>query len=401
VLVSLGYTIRPDLALFSLAFGAVLVAARWQAGWRARMELVAALGAIPVANQIFRMGYYGMLVPNTAVVKEASVAQWGSGWTYLADLVLPYALWVPALAVGLVLWTQLAADRAGGARLVAAARLAPALAALVYALYITRVGGDFMHARLLLPAVFGLLAPVGVRIAPHPLRRTRPAVAAAAVIAVWVVLAAFLLRPTYSGGSGQFTSGDTIEDERRTWQVLTGMEHPIRNDVRVRHTTGILPEDGRVVGVSAEHDFETVELPLETDLPVTAAGVFVQPAYAWGTGVYMIDTGGLAHPIGGHLEGLSGDRMGHQKFMDLAWQLAGFTPAGAVRSPDGELRLTADDLAAAERATRCGQLATYLEGIQDPLTPGRFLRNIVHSAANTALRVPTDPQAAAAELCGE
>jgi hypothetical protein len=93
--------------------------------------------------------------------------------------------------------------------------------------------------------------------------------------------------------------------------------------------------------------------------------------------------------------------MGHQKFMGLAWQLAGFTPAGAVRSADGELRLTAGDLAAAERATTCGQLATYLDGIQEPLTPRRFLRNIVDSVANTTLRVPADPRVAAAELCGD
>ena len=39
---------------------------------------------------------------------------------------------------------------------------APVVAGLVHALYITAIGGDFMHARLLLPAVFGFVAPVAV-----------------------------------------------------------------------------------------------------------------------------------------------------------------------------------------------------------------------------------------------
>jgi arabinofuranosyltransferase len=412
VLVSLGYTIRPDLALFSLAFGSVLLAARWSAGWRARAGLVAALGAVPVATQIFRMGYYGLLVPNTALAKEASVAQWDPGWRYLTDLFLPYALWVPVGLALVLVAVQAAGDRDRGARLAAAARLAPVVAGLAHLLYITRVGGDFMHARLLLPAVFGLLAPVGVTIGADALRRprlTRSGVVGtvAAVTAAWALLAAFQLRPTYSGGGDQFTSGDTIEDERRTWQLLTGMEHPIRNDVRVRHLvarSGGAPEDGVVLGAAVDLtdlDLTFVEAPLVTDLPVTAAGVFIQPAYAWGTDVYTIDTGGLAHPVGGHLHGLSGGRMGHQKFMTLPWQLAGFTPAGDVRAEDGEVHLTADELAAAERATTCGQLATYLDGIRDPLTPGRFLRNIVDSVANTTFRVPGDPHEAAAELCDE
>lgn len=403
-LVSLGYTIRPDLALFTIAFGAVLVAACRPSGWRRAAGVVAALAAVPVLNQVFRMGYYALLVPNTALAKEASVAQWSSGWRYLVDMVRPYALWVPAAGVAVVLWVQVAADRQYRAHLVTAARLAPVAASVAHALYITRVGGDFMHARLLLPAVFGLLAPVGI--ATRRCRtghRPRRLAAVAAATAVWVVPATFLLRPTYSGEGAAFTTGDTIEDERRTWQMFTGMEHPVRHDVRARlvaAAAGTAPEDGRVVGVAPDHDYELVAVPMRADAPATTAGVFLQPAYAWGTGVYMIDTGGLAHPVGGHLDQLAGDRMGHQKFLGLDWQLAEWAAARTVTSDDGRGLVSGESLAAAREAMTCGQLGAYIEGIRSPLTPGRFARNVLESFANTTMRVPADPRDARAELCG-
>src|SRR5262249_53922965 len=40
--------------------------------------------------------------------------------------------------------------------------LAPLLAAILHALYVIRVGGDFMHGRFLLPAFFALTLPVTV-----------------------------------------------------------------------------------------------------------------------------------------------------------------------------------------------------------------------------------------------
>lgn len=53
--------VRPELALMGgLALIMMLVAART---WRRRALIVAAGGALPVAYEIFRMGYYGLLVP--------------------------------------------------------------------------------------------------------------------------------------------------------------------------------------------------------------------------------------------------------------------------------------------------------------------------------------------------
>ena len=65
-----------------------------QLGW-----FLAGCLTLPVLSELFRMGYYGILVPNTALAKDAGGTYWSQGWNYLVDLVAPYWLWVPVLAV--------------------------------------------------------------------------------------------------------------------------------------------------------------------------------------------------------------------------------------------------------------------------------------------------------------
>ena len=96
----LSVLIRPELALIGgLALIMMLVAAR---GWRRRVLIVAVGGLLPVGYEIFRMGYYGLLYPSTALAKDASGSKWAQGFVYLANFNRPYLLWAPAiLLVGL------------------------------------------------------------------------------------------------------------------------------------------------------------------------------------------------------------------------------------------------------------------------------------------------------------
>lgn len=83
----------------------MLIAAR---GWRRRALIVVTGGLLPVAYQIFRMGYYGLLVPGTALAKDAAGDKWPQGMIYLANFNRPYLLWAPAmllLALGLLLYS--------------------------------------------------------------------------------------------------------------------------------------------------------------------------------------------------------------------------------------------------------------------------------------------------------
>ena len=83
----LSVLVRPELALIGgLALVMMLVAAR---GWRRRLLIVVAGGLLPVAYQIFRMGYYGLLVPGTALAKDASGKKWAQGFVYLANFNRP------------------------------------------------------------------------------------------------------------------------------------------------------------------------------------------------------------------------------------------------------------------------------------------------------------------------
>jgi arabinofuranosyltransferase len=80
----LGWLIRPELVLFSAAFVAIVLAAEWRhSDVRRRASVLGVALALPLAYQVFRMGYYGSLVPNTALAKEGSSTNWERGWRHL------------------------------------------------------------------------------------------------------------------------------------------------------------------------------------------------------------------------------------------------------------------------------------------------------------------------------
>ncbi|EON30933.1 hypothetical protein GTC6_20330 [Gordonia terrae C-6] len=188
--------IRPELAVLG---GLVLLLVFFAPlGWKMRLGVVVLAGALPVGYQIFRMGYYALLVPNPAVAKDASGAKWDQGFAYLTNLFGPYVLVLPAVLValaGVVLVVsgrmrttssdapvaEATTDRADAADADAtpswSSRLAGwsrrlqsstavvtvvVLAGIVLIVYWTRQGGDFMHGRVLLVPVFVTLLPLMV-----------------------------------------------------------------------------------------------------------------------------------------------------------------------------------------------------------------------------------------------
>ena len=99
LLVGLGPLVRPDLAILAAALFAVLLVLTAR-GVRDVLVLGAAAAALPLAYQVFRMGYYAALVPNTAIAKEGGAARWGQGVLYLLDFGGPYWLWLPLVVLG-------------------------------------------------------------------------------------------------------------------------------------------------------------------------------------------------------------------------------------------------------------------------------------------------------------
>ena len=180
---------------------------------RPRLASVAAFGGVFLAAwlpyAVWKVSYYGEFLPNTYYAKSAYLAWWDQGWTYVSLYFRRY--WVLALALpvaGCALvtraraWGRPRAATAGDADLALMAPVAvPAgngnslhalLLALVlglaYTTYVMRVGGDFMYARLLVPAapffVIALARGIELLLAGRPALHWAAAVAVAAGVAL-------------------------------------------------------------------------------------------------------------------------------------------------------------------------------------------------------------------------
>ncbi|MGV9825149.1 hypothetical protein [Gordonia sp. NPDC003429] len=210
--------VRPELTIIGGI--ALLVVFLAPLGWKMRIAVIVVAAVLPVGYQIFRMGYYALLVPNPAVAKDASGSKWHQGFVYLGNLFGPYLLVLPVIlavvaGVLLVVGNRLRADtrtdpdpeapdpeapdleapnpeapdleapdpeapdpasppasRRGlrtrlagwsqGLQTPTGVVVAILLAGLIVGLYWLRQGGDFMHGRVLLTPLFTLLLPVMV-----------------------------------------------------------------------------------------------------------------------------------------------------------------------------------------------------------------------------------------------
>ncbi|MEL3947351.1 MULTISPECIES: hypothetical protein [Streptomyces] len=403
--IGLGPLVRPDLALVS----AVFLGAQWLSARPSRRSALAgagAAGALPVAYEIFRIGYYGHLVPLPGVTKEASQSLWGRGLGYLDDFAGPYLLWVPALfVVAAVLPSGRARlfGRGGSARsgggtgpagtslphgtsVPLAPALAPVLAGVLCWAYVIKVGGDFMHARMFLPGLFLMVLPVFL------VPATRAWALAAAGVCVWAVVCAAVLRIGYEGRIGP----GGIADERGVYVRQNAAAHPVHHSFGGYRENAAYAREVRAAGRGHEAAL------FLSRTRVAAATPSVTGFYATlglnGTVVPLdgaaLDPIGLAYPLAAHSQRIDHARVGHDKWLPDEWVVA---DRGTADLPSG---LDPARVAAARRALSCGPLAELRAATRAPLTPGRFLRNAAGALERTAFRFPNDPVRAERELCG-
>lgn len=390
VLIGLGPLVRPDFALFSVAFAVAHVAASVdlrRVGWRA-------LGiglALPVAYQVFRMGYYGLVIPNTALAKEAGRSLWDRGWNYL-DVYLGSTLLLLVLGL-LVVVFALEAPESGATRRHAVVAVAPVVAGLLHTVYVVRVGGDFMYARLFLPATFALLCPF----AAFPLPRFRPvAWAAVGALSCTLVLTGGFRRwdpmvitddPTTPNVDGDLAV-DGIANERLVYRLLAGDDHPVTFDDYASYVEpplanlGILPRDGELVDLGGSGRFALSEQPM------LVAGSIGLVGYRY-LGTHVIDQLSLAEPLGAHMEAGVAGRPGHEKILSWEWLVARFA------EPSVDEPVVED----ARAALACGELHDLVDAVEGPLTPGRFFENFIGALERTRFRVPIAPEEARAQIC--
>src|SRR5690606_1528507 len=138
----------PELALFSFGFLVPLLWATLSGGpWKVRRIAVVlakiglAMGAAPVGYQIFRMGYFAAIVPNTAIAKSAFGSNWQQGWHYVEHFFGLYKIWIPLSLVVFFLGRIVVRNVRAGDWLRLVTYLVPVFCGLGHCVYIVKVGG--------------------------------------------------------------------------------------------------------------------------------------------------------------------------------------------------------------------------------------------------------------------
>ncbi|RDH77561.1 hypothetical protein DVS77_15980 [Mycolicibacterium moriokaense] len=427
----LSVLVRPELALMGgLALVMMLIAAR---GWRRRVLIVAAGGLLPVAYQIFRMGYYGLLFPQTALAKDASGDKWAQGWVYLRNFDTPYLLWLPAillvvLAFILVLtrsrqwWIRRPAPYGYG-RLARMVQSPPAVvlfvvgSGLLQAVYWIRQGGDFMHGRVLLTPMFCMLAPVAVIpvLLPDGEKFSRGIgyQLAGVTSVLWLAVIGWSLWAANSPGMGSDATRVTytgIVDERRFYSQATGHPHPLTaadylDYPRMRAVLVALNNtpDGALLLPSGNYDRWDV-VPAVPPPPGMSPGErqsYIGPHTVFftnlgmlgmnvGLDVRVIDQIGLANPLAAHTARLEDGRIGHDKNLFPDWAVAE-GPFFKV-PPYIPTYIDEDWVAQAEAALDCPATESMLTSIRGSLGPRRFLSNVMHAYGFTKYRINRVPK---------
>ena len=402
-LAGLGPLIRPEATVLSIAFVAVLLTSRAMRG-RSRLRLAASALALPVAYEVFRAGYYATLVPNTALAKAAGDSRWDQGWYYLLNTAGPYFLIVPVVAFGVWAafgrrWSLQRTFGGSDGRNLAAAMVA---SSAVYVLYVTRVGGDYMHARMLLPPIFALCCPVAVVAVPRSAQARMVVTGVVVGLAGWAVLVGLVQRAPDPEG---FFGGHSIAEQRIFYRKLAANPHPVTLDEWKRsflYRTGDQARAAEAGGANVlltSVGFGGVSLDPQTPLPPGSGtvlfldGIGVAGARA-GVAVPVVDLHGLADPLASRMPILRPRGLpGHEKVLPQQWALA-----EATTGSDHPRRL-GPAAGVAPEALRCGDVRRLLAAIDGTLTPGRFATNLVDAYGFTTLQIPKDP-AVTAKQCG-
>lgn len=402
--------------------------------WVFRCLVVAVAGLVPLGYQIWRMGYYGLPYPNTAVAKDAGGAKWHQGVIYLWDLVGPYWLWLPLLVLAIaaiVLVRQHRAEHPAAADATAGAgdenwrtrihrfsgwlRTPAAIVTLMVGsgvlltVYEVRVGGDFMHGRMLLPQLFLLLLPVSVL----PLRPARGfgrgesgmrgldwafvLVAAAFVgTAGWALFAANTTAIT----TGTKIRANGIVDERIYYVLNTGHDHPIRAEdyldyPRMRAMVRDIansPDGALLLNSPSFMNWYLVPAPVPEgngehvvfflNLGMTSMNVPLD--------VRVIDQMGLAYPLASHTDRLTDGRIGHDKNLYPDWVVV---DTGMVdRHPWMPWFLDEKWSDQARTALSCPDTQAMLASSRAPLTFDRWRHNLMQAFDFAKYRIDRVPK---------
>ncbi|WP_414687908.1 flagellar motor control protein ZomB [Mycobacterium sp.] len=431
----LSVLVRPELALVGgLALVMMLIAAH---GWRRRLLIVVAAGLLPVGYQIFRMGYYGLLVPSPALAKDATGSKWPQGLIYLQNFDRPYALWLAAIllaALAVVVlatrsrpwWIPRTVPPPGYGWLARAVQNPAAVvvfmvfSGLVQAAYWIRQGGDFMHGRVLLTPLFCLLTPIAVIpvMLPDGTKYSRETgrVVAGVTTMLWLAVAGWSLWAANSPGMGADATRVTysgIVDERRFYAQATGNAHPLTAEdyldyPRMRAALEAIKNTpvGALLLPSGNYtQWDVVPAipppPAAPGAPPDPKAMQNGPHTVFFTNLGMVgmntsldvrvlDQIGLANPLAAHTARMEDGRIGHDKNLFPDWVVA--DGPWLKQYPFLPTYLDEQWVADAEAALRCPKTDAMLNSIRGPMGLRRFASNVLHAAEFTRYRIDRVPE---------
>ncbi|MCE5290636.1 MAG: hypothetical protein LLG14_15550 [Nocardiaceae bacterium] len=431
----LGPLVRPELAMMSALILGFMVVVPIQRPLRSILVLAAVAGFVPVTYQIFRIGYYALPYPNTALAKDATGAKWHQGFLYLTNLVNPYWLWLPVALLAIAALSNIRpphrrrvhrdeSEESDEKRswtvkevlgLIQVRAFSPTsvvaifvVSGLLMGVYVLRVGGDFMHGRVLLPALFALMLPAaalpvrfrGFQYSPLRFPRTIAAMTAVAWVGVagWAIACATV--PGMPNGTVIGKSG--IVDERGFYVLNTGRSHPIRAEdyidfPRVRamlQTIEQRPDGGLLLATNTFMNWAVTPPPQ----PIPEGGA-EQVVYFLNLGmssmnvgldVRVIDQMGLAYPLAAHSQRLDDGRIGHDKSLPPDWAVAdtGMVDKRPWMPPIANEAWVAE----AHVALTCPETQAVLNSTRAKLTIRQFISNVIHSIDFARYRIDRIPQ---------
>ena len=431
----LSVLVRPELALIGgAALVMMLIAAR---GRRRRLVIVLAGGLLPVAYQIFRMGYYGLLVPITALAKDATGSKWAQGLVYLTNFNGPYLLWVPVLlasALAIVLFVMHSRPwwghppPAGYSRLARSVQSPTAVvvfmvvSGLLKGMYWLRQGGDFMHGRVLLVPLMCLMTPIAVIPIALPdgnnIAREVGYALAGTTAALWLAIVGWSIWAANSPGLGYDATRVTysgIVDERRFYSQATGHAHPLTaadylDYPRMRAVLEAIDNTpvGALLLPSGNYDQWDVVPAMPPPVPAVGPNDPPPPPNWFEKGphtvfftnlgmmgmnlpleVRVIDQIGLANPLAAHTARLDEARIGHDKDLFPDWAVA--EGPYLRKHPWIPSYIDEDWVTEAAAALKCLDTEAMLNSVRGPMNAHRFLSNLVNAVTFSRYRIDRVP----------
>lgn len=222
----LSWLVRPDVAVYGALAGLVLLVRHRSV--RNALIVVSVGAALPLAYQIFRMGFYGMIVPMPALAKEAAGTMGDRGLLYLKDFAEPHYVLIAVVAVGCLSVLMLRAKPALELPVVVLVG-----GGFLHLFYLVRVGGDFMHGRMMLLPLFAMLLPVMLVAV-----RSIPTAFVAGTGVVYAAIVAMIGMDQYEVWRGKQEEEMVATHEKGHWSATTGrsLDDP---PTKIRHFDGL------------------------------------------------------------------------------------------------------------------------------------------------------------------